>query len=142
MKRLIAALLATSFISIPCLAVAPKEGLEKKQAHIVNRLYQITEGPVTRCQSATPAARQEFNAERKRFTKANKRLMTMMVESPFYANAKVQYGPKPIDPAKDTPESLAGECEYYSMLMRSLLDMEDGRKSTLEYEQLLSTPRP
>lgn len=142
MKRSIVALLATSIISIPTFADTPKGGLERKKAHVVNRLYQLTDGAMTRCQSATPAAKQEFNAELKRFKKTNKRLMTMMVESPHYANAKVQHAPEPIDPAKDTPESLAGNCEFVSMLMRSMLDTEEGRKAALEFEELLSTPRP
>jgi hypothetical protein len=112
---------------------------ERQKARIVSRTYQMTYGSVERCKRATPTAAEEFQKELTRFVKQNAALMKQVTESPHYARAREKFARhEKVNPARDTPEELAGECKYLAGLMRSMLDTPDGIQSVKEIQETLS----
>lgn len=120
-------------------SAAPTTDIERQQAKIVSRLYQATYGSVERCKHATPAAAQEFQTELTRFVKQNAGLMKQITESQYYGRARERFAPEQkVDPARDTPEKLAGECQFLAEILRTMLDNPDGRQSVKEFQETLS----
>ncbi len=120
-------------------AQSPAGDPDRQKAKLVSRLYQATYGSVERCKHATPAAAGEFQTELTRFVKQNASLMKLIVDSPHYARAREQFARhETVDPTRDTPENLAGECQFLAGLLRSMLDTPDGRQSAKEWQETLS----
>lgn len=112
---------------------------QRQAAKIVSRLYQATYGASERCKKATSDANAEFQRELSRFIEAEAQLMKLVTRSPYYSTARdefAKYGA--MDPARDTPESLAGDCKYLAELLRSLSQTPAGKSSIHQYEKLLS----
>lgn len=113
--------------------------LEKSKAKIVSRLYQATYGQTERCKKAPPEIATEFQSELTRFIEANGKLMKQVVESKYYEPARQNFSKhETVDPARDTPEKLGGECKYLVQLLRSMSDTPEGKKAVKEYEGTLS----
>src|SRR5450830_553238 len=111
---------------------------ERNKAKIVSRLYQATFGSIERCQKATPDAAKEFENELHRFVDLNANLVNLVTQSPHYNDARKKFSHhETMDPARDNPESLAGECKYLALLLRSMNDSPDGKNAVKEYEAQL-----
>jgi hypothetical protein len=131
--------LVSALLCTQSLAQTTARDPEREKAKIVSRTYQMTYGSVERCKHATPAAAEEFQKELARFVKQNAALMKQVTESPHYAKAREHFAPEQkVDPAKDSPEDLAGECKFLAALMRSMLDTPDGIQSVKKNQETLS----
>jgi hypothetical protein len=112
---------------------------EKRKSKIVSRLYQATYGSAERCKKAPPDVAAEFQSELTRFVETNGHLMKLVVRSPYYEPARQKFSRhEAIDPARDTPEKLARECQHLAQLLRSMSDTPEGKKAVKEYEGALS----
>lgn len=113
--------------------------LEKSKAKIFSRLYQATYGQTERCKKAPPDIAAEFQSELTRFVEANGTLMKRVVQSQYYEPARQRFSKhEAVDPVRDTPEKLGGECKHLARILRSMSDTPEGKKTVKEYEETLS----
>ncbi|MES2262198.1 MAG: hypothetical protein V4724_27070 [Pseudomonadota bacterium] len=129
--------LSFTLLSITSIAAVPVDAnqLERNKAKIVSRLYQASYGPEERCKKSVPAAAAEFSNELQRFSKNNANLISLLTKSPYYDLAKKDYSS---DSADDTPQTLAEECEFYVVLLRSMNETPEGKAAVKEFEEILS----
>lgn len=112
---------------------------DRTKAKIVSRLYQATYGARERCKKATPIAAAEFENDLTRFVGEKANLIKLVTQSPHYDSARQNFATHiVIDPAKETSEMLAGECNYLALMLRAMIDTPEGQKSAKEFETLLS----
>src|SRR5262245_3949746 len=95
-------------------AQSPTGDPERQKAKIVSRTYQMTYGSKERCKNTA-----KFQTELARSVKEKTVYMRRVTGTPHYPRAREQSARhEKIDPARDTPEKLAGECQYLAELLR------------------------
>lgn len=141
MKMSFIVLLLGALFSFVSFAETPSSAsqVEKNKAKIASRIYQATYGQTERCKKAPSEIAAEFQNELTRFVEENGMLMKRVVQSPYYEPARQKFSKhEVVEPARDTPEKLGGECKYFAQLLRSMSDTPGGKKAVKEYEEILS----
>lgn len=141
MNRHLTLALATLFISATATGETTdgNDIKERTKSKLVSRLYQATYGYSEKCSKATLDAAKEFENELSRFESQNSNLMNLVTQSPYYKPAQLRFSKySKIDPTKDTPESIAKECQFLTSLMREMNDTAKGKEVVREYEAALS----
>ena len=141
MQRPLAIILVLASLSVTTAtrAVESNEAQERAKSKLVSRLYQATYGYSEKCSKATPETAKDFERELSRFVERNSSLMKLVTESVYYEPAQSRFAKNAkVDPANDTPETIAGECKFLVSLMRDMNDTAKGQQSVKEYEAILS----
>jgi hypothetical protein len=108
------------------------------KSHIVSRLYQATDRSRERCSKAPPEAAKQFEVAVSAFTYRHADLMKLVRESAYYTTARSRFGVGKMDPTRDTPETVARECEAMARMLRGFNDTPEGEQALREYEAILS----
>ena len=138
-RRVVSAQILIATIALPFVASAgnPNDAQIKK---VVGRLYTVIFGARAYCEKAPAEAATAYKTQIDRFSHEYPHLLALLKSSPYYETTgksisdflKTQL-------AKETPATLATDCNAFSQALKSMIDDPEGRDAERLYEDQLGS---
>jgi hypothetical protein len=136
-RNVIWALFLISAIALPFTASAG-DSEDARAEKTAGRLYAATFGASEFCEKAPPEAASAFRGEFARFSREYPTLLALLRSSPHYNAARLSFSDfAKAKLAKEAPESIAADCNAFSLLLKSMIDDPAGRNAEHGYEEQL-----
>jgi hypothetical protein len=138
-RRVLSAQILIATIAVPFAASAENQN-DAQIEKIVGRLYTVIFGARAYCEKAPAKAATAYKAEIDRFSQEYPHLLTLLKSSPYYeTTAKGISDFLTAQLAKETPATLAADCNAFAQVLKFMIDDPEGRDAEHGYEDQLSS---